>query len=248
MNPKFLSLLASNRGKGEFKSDASTIYLYDAIVDSEIEAELLGGVSPKAFIKELNAMSTPVINLRINSPGGSVFAARAMEQAIREHPSKVIAHIDGCSASAASFMMLAADEIVASPGAMIMVHKAWTMAFGNSDDLLDTADLLEKVDSTLVQTYASRTKQSPEQINEWMAAETWFTADEALSAGLVDKVAEVKVTAKAWDLSAYDKAPRQPAPEPEETAIEQVIEPEQESLPPVDVSALLRRLEVASRI
>lgn len=237
MNP-FYQVMARNKGKGVFKAEASpteaTVYLYDAIVNTADEAAFFGGVDPKSFIESIKAIDAPVINLRINCPGGSVFAGRAMEQALREHPAKVIAHVDGYSASAASFLMMAADEIVMASGAMVMIHNAWTMAYGNANDLMQTADLLDKIDSTLVDTYAARTGADPKQIQDWMAAETWFTAQEAVDAGFADKVAETKAKAH-WDMSAYAKAVAiEPEPTPEEPAF--------------DNSALLRKLEVASRI
>ncbi len=100
---QFLKLLADNRKRGVFraepavnaKNDETTLYLYDAIVSDDLTAEYWGGVSPQAFVKALADIKTNVIDLRINSPGGDVFAARAIEQALREHPAKVIAHIDG---------------------------------------------------------------------------------------------------------------------------------------------------------
>lgn len=241
MNP-YLQLLARNKGRGEFKAeaaeDSATIYLYDAIVSSDLEAEWFGGVAPKSFINELKAIKADTIHLRINSPGGSVFAARAMEQAMREHPAKIVAHIDGYAASAASFLMMAADEIQIAPGAMVMIHKAWTGMWGNADDLRKEADLLDKIDDTLVSTYAARTGKEAEQIADWMAAETWFTAQEAVESGFADAIAESSAKAKAWDLSAYVNAPKA---EPEE--VEQ-----QPAAQEFDASPLLRRLEAISRI
>lgn len=214
MNP-LLKLLASNRRKGSFRAEKSaesdTIYLYDMIVDSDVEAEWWGGVSSQAFIKTLNSMDAPVIHLRVNSPGGSVFAARAMEQALREHKSQIVAHVDGLAASAASFLIMGADEIEAAPGSFIMIHKAWTFAFGNSDDMLKTAGLLEQIDGSLVKTYADHTGQSAEDVEAWMTAETWFEADKAVELGFANRVAEKSKKAKAsaqWDLSAYQNAPR----------------------------------------
>lgn len=243
MHP-YLTLLAKNKGLGQFKaektSSEATIYLYDAIVSSDMEAEYFGGVAPKAFIDELKSIDAPVINLRINSPGGSVFAARAMEQAMREHKSKIVAHVDGYSASAASFLMMAADEIVMSPGAMVMIHKAWTMAYGNADDLKSQAELLEKIDGTLVDTYAARTNQDPAQIAEWMAAETWFTADEAVAAGFASRKSDAKAKAETkWDLSAYANAPKQGEDEDDQSA---------SPTPKFDKDAALRRLEIRTRI
>lgn len=231
-------LYARNKGRGDFKvenaADAeATVYLYDMIVDTPEDSEFWGGVNPQDFIAALKAVKAPVINLRINSPGGSVFAARAMEQAIKDHSSKVIAHIDGHAASAATYVMLAADEVVISDGAMVMIHKAWSMAAGNADDLRSTADLLDKVDSTLVNTYAEKTGLPQEKLLAMMAAETWMTADEAVANGFATRKASTKSSAKAnWDLSVYAHAPA----------------PAAEEQPKFDGSHLLRRLEVATRI
>ncbi len=207
-------LLADNRGRGfvraEKSADEATVYLYDAIVADDY----FGGVSAIGLIKELVAIDAPVIHLRINSPGGDVFAARAIEQAIREHPSRVIAHIDGYAASAASYLALAADEVHIAQGGFFMIHKAWTVAFGNADELMDTAALLEKVDESLVKTYADRTGQDADTIREWMRAETWFSADESVEHGFADKIAEAAPKATAeWNLEAYANAPRAKAPE-----------------------------------
>lgn len=204
------------------------LYLYDSIVDSELEAEFWGGVTPKSFIQALKDIDADTIHIRVNSPGGSVFAARAMEQALREHKARIVAHVDGVAASAASFLVMAADEIVMAPGAMMMIHKAWTVAMGNADDLVNTADLLDKIDGTLAATYAARSGESVEKITEMMAAESWFTAQEAVDFGLADSVAENVKAQQKWNLSAYSKAPAQPEPKP------------------ANVAALLRRLDVAT--
>lgn len=213
-----LQLLADNRGLGFFKSEQSaeeaTIYIYDAIVSEDF----WGGVSAQSFVKELAGLTAPVIHLRINSPGGDVFAARAMEQAIREHSSKIIAHIDGYAASAASYLALSADEVLIAEGGFFMIHKAWTVAFGNSEDLMDTAALLEKVDASLVGTYARETGQDAEQIAAWMADETWFNAEEAVQYGFADSIAEAAPKAKAaWNLAAYAHAPKTEEPAPAST-------------------------------
>lgn len=204
------------------------VYLYDAIVDSDLEAEWFGGVAPKSFVQAIKDIDADVIHLRVNSPGGSVFAARAMEQALRDHKAKVVAHIDGVAASAASFLVMAADEIVMAPGALMMIHKAWTISMGNADDLIQTAGLLEKIDNTLAATYSERSGQDADKIMSMMEAETWFTAQEAVDAGFADSISESVKARQSWNLSAYEKAPAQPEPKP------------------ANVAALLRRLDVAT--
>ena len=233
-------LLISNRRQGKFEvlakagTDEATIYLYDMIVSSDDEAEWWGGVSPQSFVKALNEISAGTIHLRVNSPGGSVFAGRAIEQAIREHKSKIIVHVDGIAASAASFLIMAADEIIMAPGSFLMIHKAWTFSYGNADDLRKQAELLDQLDGSFVRTYAKRSGQGEEQLATWLAAETWFSDQDAVRQGFADRVAEEdapKDQAVSWNLAAFEHAPsatiaptarpkaskeaeKEPAPEP----------------------------------
>lgn len=208
-------LLIQNRNKSEIRAETSAdgssqeIYLIGPVVNDAAEAEWCGGICPEVFAKTLNAMTAPNITLRINSPGGSVFGARIMEQAIKNHPSKITGVIEGCAASAMSYVALACDTVNIAPGALFMIHKALMSAYGNEDDLLKSAALLQKVDSSLVETYVAATGQPPEQIKNWMAAETWFTAAEAVKYGFADSIVEnpIKNTTQ-WDLSAYANAPK----------------------------------------
>lgn len=234
MPNRLLQLLADNRQAParrfevlapKAEADEAEIYLYDAIVSDELEAEYWGGVAPQSFVKALKDITASTIHLRINSPGGSVFAARAIETALREHKARIVVHIDGVAASAATFIAMAGDEIIMAPGALFMIHKGWTFAMGNADDLRGTAELLDKIDGTLVDTYVARTKGDAKQVADWMAAETWFTAQEAVDAGFADKVAESAPKADAsWNLAAYAHAPKvqtpapPPAPAPAPTA------------------------------
>ena len=217
---KLMKLFSDNRGAGVFRAETSgneaTLYLYDTIVSDAF----WGGVSANDFVRELAALKADTIHLRINCPGGEVFAGQAMAQAIREHPANIVAHVDGYAASAASWVALAADQVLISEGGFFMIHKAMTIAIGNSEDLRTTADLLEKVDSTLIAVYVKETGQDAQQIADWMSAETWFTAEEAVAAGFADAIAGSAPKAmKQWNLAAYDHAPAlaEPAPEPEAT-------------------------------
>ncbi len=208
-------LLFMNQGRGlplsvKAEANEATVYLYDAIVPDEITAQWHGGVAADTFVQAIAEIKSGTIKLRINSPGGDVFAGRAMAQALRETDAKVIAYVDGFAASAASYVALAADEVRIAEGGMFMIHKAWSMAFGNADDMQSMADLLAKIDDSLVATYEKETGQSAEQLREWMKAETWFTAEESIANGFADSIAESKVkNLKAWDLSAYQNGPKQ---------------------------------------
>jgi len=205
---RYRALLATNRGtprKYEIANAAdgaeATIYLYDLI-------DPYWGVGAAQFVKDLAAVTAPVVNLRINSPGGDVFDGRAIATAIREHGSKVVAHVDGLAASAASFIALAADEVVMAPGAMMMIHRASSLAWGNAEDMLHLADVLEKIDDSLVAEYVRETGQEEAQVREWLNAETWFTADEAVQYGFADRLSEEAVAVdNAWDLTVFARGP-----------------------------------------
>jgi ATP-dependent protease ClpP protease subunit len=212
---KLFNLLASNARKGSFRAEGNTIYIYDVIVGSDAEAEFWGGVSPEAFARTLSGLSGDV-TLRINSPGGDVFAARAMVAAMSGHAGQITAHVDGYAASAASLIAVSAGRTVMADGSFLMIHKAWTLAMGNADDLVSTAALLEKVDATIAETYAAKAGTDAAGFAQMMADETWFTADEAVSVGLADEkqAAPARNGAQAaWNLSAYRAAPAQPGPE-----------------------------------
>jgi ATP-dependent Clp protease, protease subunit len=210
---KLIQLLADNRGRGGglkvegATEEEATVYLYGAIGSWY-------GIEAQEFVRELKAIDAKVIHLRINSPGGDVFEARAMKTAIEQHKAKVIAHVDGLSASAASFLMMGAEEIEISDGAFVMIHNAWTIALGNAEELRGTAQLLDKVDGAIVADYRKRTGQAENKVKAWMAAETWFTADEAVAEGFADRVAEAadKADARAFNLAAYRNAPKALAP------------------------------------
>ncbi|WP_175980948.1 head maturation protease, ClpP-related [Burkholderia sp. BCC1630] len=244
--PRAFSVKASEDGA------VATIYLYDVIVTDD----WWGGVSAQSFVQALAGITAETIHLRINSPGGDVFAARAMETAIRGHSARVIAHVDGVAASAASFVMLAADEVEITDGAFVMIHNAWTFAMGNADDLRESANLLDAVDASLVRTYAKETGQREEDISAWMAAETWMSSAEAVERGFADRLAGAgpDTQASAWNLSAYDRAPNAPhaqtpprgpvafaPPQPEPKPVPQA------STAAPDMEAMRRRVELAQR-
>lgn len=181
------------------KDEESEIYIYDIIGE--------WGVDAAQFARDLKS-AKGTVHLRINSPGGDAFAGKAIQTAIAQHKGKTIAHIDGLAASAATYIALAADEVEMSEGALFMIHKASSLAWGNSDDLLQIADLLDKVDDSIVNDYAKKTGLDADQIKNWMADETWFSAEEALESGFVDSIYKTEKTENIFDLSAYDNAPK----------------------------------------
>lgn len=237
MKSRLMQLLHDNRGVAKAMAPAArivqaagtreaTVYIYDPIVSSQAEAEWWGGVAAQDLVPQLAKIEADTINLRINSPGGDVFAAQAISTALQQHPATVVAHIDGIAASAATAIACACDQVVMAEGAMYMIHNAWTIAVGDRNALMDTAALLEKIDNVLAQGYAARSGKSAADIAAMMDAQTWFTAQEAIDAGLADSMAQTKAKAQAWNLTAYAKAPPPEPPPPPATAAPQEPAPE----------------------
>ena len=179
----------------------ATIYVYDVISSD-------WGVSAMSVIQAIaQAGESETLTVRVNSPGGDVFESKAIIAAIQSFKGKTVAIIDGLCASAATSIAIACNEVEMASGALFMVHNASGMAYGDKTDMRNTADLLEKVEGTIVAGYVEKTGKDAEDIAAMMEKETWMTADEALANGFVDRIGPEKATANTWNLSAYSNAP-----------------------------------------
>lgn len=171
---------------------------------------LFGGVTASDFVAEL-AQINGDIEVHINSPGGDVFDGLAIYNSLAQRPGNVMTVVDGLAASAASFIAQAGTTRVIAPGAMMMIHDAAGACYGNASDMRDLAELLDKVSDNLASIYADRTGRA-DGWRDAMRAETWYTADEAVAAGLAHRVAErpaeqaLSAVAR-FDLSVFNRVP-----------------------------------------
>ena len=206
----------------------ATIYIYDIIGEDFWTGE---GVTAMKFVEALSKLKgvADTVHLRINSPGGDVFEARAITAAMLAFPGKFVAHIDGLAASAASYIAVRADEVEIAPGAFLMIHNGWTVAVGDRHTMLESAALLEKIDASIAADYVAKTGLDAAEVAAMMDAETWIDAETAVSQKFADRVAEkAEKVSNAWNLSAYAKAPdikveREESEHEEITAIDPAI-------------------------
>ena len=141
------------------------------------------------FVPAIDAVTDSHIDLHISSPGGDVFEALTIMNALKEHPATKTVYIDGLAASAASFIAVGiGGEVIMRPGAEMMIHNAQGGAWGDMNDMHAIIDRLESASATIADIYAAKTGTDAAEWRAAMDAETWFSADEALDAGLVDKV------------------------------------------------------------
>jgi ATP-dependent Clp protease protease subunit len=194
----------------------------------ETEVEFFGPISeyswygdeitPKTFKDELNAQGKGgPVTLKVNSPGGEVFAAAAIRNIIRDYPGRVTADIIGMAASAATVVVSGADRVKMRDTAMFMIHDPSTIAWGTIEDMQKVVDILIQVKETILNAYQAKTQLERGRLAQMMTDETWMTASEAKEFGFVDEVvtdgekkAKLPKAVKAAFLnclSGYGKAP-----------------------------------------
>ena len=197
------------------------------------------GVSAKSFLNDLRTVTTDEVDVEINSPGGDVFAGLAIYNGLRASGKKINVKVLGLAASAASLVAMAGDTIEMPENAFMMIHNPWGFAMGGADEMRNTADVLDKIGTGLVSTYAKRTGKTDQEITALLDAETWMTAQDAVDAGFATSVTaalavkasysedrlpeNVRLAFKAQAPATDDSAPAEaPAPVFGETLAEQV--------------------------
>lgn len=146
-------------------------------------------VTPAQFNADLAGLGdVKSIKVRINSPGGDVFAAAAIHNSLKNHKASVTAYVDGLAASAASVVAMAGDEVVMPANAMMMIHNPLTIAWGDAREMRKMADVLDKVRDTIIAAYESKTGRSRAELISMMNSETWMTAADAVEQGFADRI------------------------------------------------------------
>jgi ATP-dependent protease ClpP protease subunit len=165
------------------------------------------GVTAKSFAAQVAKVKGP-LEVHVNSGGGEVHDGIAIGNAIRSHKDQVTVVVDGIAASIASVIVQAGQDRVMQPGSMMMVHDASTLCWGDEAEMTKTAEVLGKNSDNIASIYAERAGGTPEQWRETMRKETWYTADEAVSAGLADRVGDGAAELPAgMDLAAFAAVP-----------------------------------------
>lgn len=165
-------------------ADKAEILIYDQIGSGFWSS----GIEAKDLVKEIADIKASQIDIRINSPGGSVFDGIAIYNAIKRHPAKKTTYNDGLAASIASVIFLAGDKKVSAENAMTMIHNPFGMVMGDAAEMRKMADVLDKLKESIVMAYQKSTMLTDEELKAAMDAETWYTATEAKDIGFVDEI------------------------------------------------------------
>ncbi|WP_330948890.1 head maturation protease, ClpP-related [Virgibacillus sp. MG-45] len=146
--------------------------------------------SAENILQQIENADVEEIHVHINSGGGSAFDGIAIGNILKNHKAKIIIHIDGWAASAASIIAMAGDEVIMPGNTMMMIHQASTFEYGNADIFEKTAKDLRKVDKAVTASYRKRFVGSEEELSELLKEETWLNADEAVALGFADVIAD----------------------------------------------------------
>lgn len=194
------------------------------------------GITADMFIREIKSLKdVSTINLRINSNGGNVFDGVAIYNYLKSHKARVEVDVDGLAASIASIIAMAGDEVRMADNAFMMIHDPWIVTGGTAGDLRKTADTMDGIRESLLDTYMHKSKESRDVISGMMTAETWLNSSDAIKYGLADSVTgEMKIAAcvhRDWfknapaGIVAEDKAEK-----PKHAHVRQILANQQQTL------------------
>lgn len=170
--------------------DHVDIYLYGIIGGWDSNAE--------EFISTLNNyQNLKTITVYIFSVGGYFESGLPIFNVLKQHPAEVTTIVIGYALSIASYLMLAADagKVKAASNALIMIHRAQGYGYGNADDLIKTSEILALHEKASILEYDKRLNIGNDAVLDLLKAETWYSAQDALAAGLIDEIIDAVDTA-----------------------------------------------------
>jgi len=191
--PKFWNF--TEKPANESEPEFVELQIKGDIVDDEDVwiYELFGmkSASPNAFRDELAKYKGKDITVRINSYGGSVWAAAGMYNALVDHKKtggKILTRTDEKAMSAATIPFMAGDVRQMGAVDIFMIHNPLTEVYGYASDLRKTADVLDEVKETIVNAYQIGTGRSRAKISQLMDEETYMNAKTANKEGFVTEM------------------------------------------------------------
>ena len=160
------------------------------VISQQVDAELTAKVLSQLVLLEQEGHEEPV-TVFINSPGGEIFSGFAIFDMLNFIACPVTTIVTGFAASMGSILSMAADKgrRFAMPQAKIRIHQPVLMGYqGRASECEIQAREILKTRDHLVKLYSEQTGKSREEIKKALDRDNWFTAEEALEYGLLDKV------------------------------------------------------------
>lgn len=186
------SLACDEGAPGEVCSDGNRIYFYSDV----------GALSVLEFTKQLDAMAArhveicnslrletpPHIELHINSFGGSLFDALAAVNKITSCRVPIKSYIDGYAASAGTLISVVAKERVMYGHSVMLIHQLSSFFAGKYEELRDDMKNNDMLMKMIYNIYENHTRLSKKKLAEILKRDVWFSSEECLKYGLVDRI------------------------------------------------------------
>ena len=149
------------------------------------------GVTSGDFIRDLKEIDDGVSDVLVHfdTIGGDLFDGIAIHNALRALGERCTGQIDGACFSAGSVAVCGAHKVRMADNAMFMIHNPWTYMAGDSNELRQMADMMDKAFEGIVASYQHRALNIDDaELRRMINDTTWLTASEAMTHGFVDEV------------------------------------------------------------
>jgi len=136
-----------------------------------------------SIFSELERKYASVI-IKLHTFGGSVFDGNMMYNAIAGSVARVTIYIVGVAASMGAVLSLSVDEVYMVENGYLMIHAPSVNGSGTAKDLESSVKLLKLIETNFIKKLQQKTGKSAEYLQNWLSADTWFDAEQALNEGL----------------------------------------------------------------
>lgn len=170
----------------------------EILIDREISG-WWDGISASEIRKQFDEVEEGEdIKLVVDCPGGDCFEGISIYNFIRDyarnHTNKITTYIQGMAASAASWIVCAANsvnsdnKIIVEDNSIFMIHNCWGIAIGDHREMQKSADFSKRIDNLIIKMLSNRSKKDEKKIEKLMADETWYFGNEIFENGFCDEV------------------------------------------------------------
>jgi ATP-dependent protease ClpP protease subunit len=171
------------------------------------DLQVIGEISDELavrFKRGLAGRSGP-LRVTIDSEGGSVFAALKMIDALTAYRGHKTAVVEGAAFSAASYLLTAFDSVEVTGSAYIMAHRPYIEIGGTATEMASSAALLASLESKMVTAYSRKMRKPEAEVAAMLEFETFFDAEQAVAAGIADRVVNGSMVMAKGKLSSLKR-------------------------------------------
>jgi ATP-dependent Clp protease protease subunit len=188
--PQYFINAGSSGGGSVTKIVENNIYFYGDILEGnalELNAALFE-LDKKLSVAGVYLDVNPIINLRINSYGGSLFAGLATVDVLRNLNCEVHSYIEGAAASAATIISVACSKRYIGKYSKMLIHQLSAGTYGKFTELEDDMENNKHLMDTIKDIYKAYTNLPMKKLNEILKHDLWFDSKTCLEYGLVDEI------------------------------------------------------------